>query len=226
MRRSAVVSIVGGLILFVLAPVGAAQLPDARVEPRSGPAGTTVTISVSVYSPNTEIFVYEGGDDSGTLLGSGMTGPGGTGSFPITIPVDAPEGSYLMYICGLCDAQFPEWATRGFTVTDSPGTTTTTTAVTTTTAAASTTESPVTTAGETTTSAADSGASTTETQAQTTTTIAAGAPDTGGDDSGGMLLGILLGVGIGGALFAAWALGKRTAPSRRGSRPPPPPPAR
>ena len=190
--------------------------PDATVSPGSGPAGTTVEISVSVYSPNIEIFVYEGGDDSGTLLGTGMTGGDGTGSFPITIPVDAPVGSYLMYICGLCDAQFPEWATRGFTVTSSPGTTTTTAA-------------PTTTAAATTTVAATTsvGAETSE----PATTVAA-APSTTMDvppvvDDGLPTLAIVLMIVIGilGVVFVGLLVSARKPRSPLPPSAPPPPPA-
>jgi hypothetical protein len=202
------------LVLFAAGSAVARQLPDATVEPRSGPAGTTVTISVSVYSPNTEIFVYEGGDDTGTLLGTGMTGPDGTGSFPITIPVDAPVGSYLMYICGLCDAQFPEWATRGFTVTESPGTTTT----------SSTTTAPTTTTTTTAVTSTSDATTTTRAAAPSTTMEV---PPVVDDSSSGLILVLAILAGVVAVAFVAVLLSGRRqpVPTSSGQPPPPPPPA-
>jgi len=225
MRRIAQLVAGGGLLLLALQPAIALQLPDASVDPRQGPAGTEVTITVSQYSPNIEIFVYEGGDDTGTLLGTGTTGGDGTGSFPITIPVDAPEGSYLMYICGQCDAQFPEWATRGFTVTESPGTTTTSS--TTSTSSSSTTQPTATATSTTATSTtgppstADSETSTTIGSASTTTlTGALQVVDDG--PPRGLLIGLVVVLLVAVLIFLGYLISGRA--SRTPQPPPPPPP--
>ncbi len=216
MKRIAGLLVTLGLVLLAIGPVAAVQLPVASLDPNSGPAGTEITVTVSQYSPGIMIEVHE---DTGSraLIGTGTTNASGSGAFPITIPASAPTGSYLLYICGLCTSQFPEWATRGFQVTQSPGTTSSTT--TTTVATTTTTEVATTT---TVASVSTTVAATVPTAPATSTTIAAASADDGGSSSQGLLVGLLA------VLLAAVAfLVGRLTRSRNDVRrmPPPPPPA-
>lgn len=216
MKRIAGLLVTLGLVLLAIGPVAAVQLPVASLDPNSGPAGTEITVTVSQYSPGIMIEVHED-TGSGALIGTGTTNASGIGAFPITIPASAPTGSYLLYICGLCTSQFPEWATRGFQVTQSPGTTSSTT--TTTVATTTTTEVATTT---TVASVSTTVAATVPTAPATSTTIVAVAADDGGSSSQGLLVGLLA------ALLAvvAFLVGLLTR-SRNVVRrmPPPPPPA-
>ncbi len=217
MKRIAGLLVTLGLVLLAIGPVAAVQLPVASLDPNSGPAGTEITVTVSQYSPGIVIEVHED-TGSGALIGTGTTNASGIGAFPITIPATAPTGSYLLYICGLCTSQFPEWATRGFQVTQSPGTTSSTT--TTTVATTTTTDEVATTT--TVASVSTTVAATVPTAPATSTTIVAVATDDGGSSSQGLLVGLLA------ALLAvvAFLVGLLTR-SRNAVRrmPPPPPPA-
>jgi len=206
MKRIAGLLVTLGLVLLAIGPVAAVQLPVASLDPKSGPAGTEIAVTVSQYSPGIVIEVHED-TGSGALIGTGTTNASGTGAFPITIPASATTGSYLLYICGLCTSQFPEWATRGFQVTQSPGTTSSTT--TTTVATTTTTEVATTTTV----------AATAPTAPGTSTTIAAVAADDGGSSSQLLLIGLLA------ALLAvvAFLVGLLTR-SRKAVHPMPPPP--
>jgi hypothetical protein len=200
-----------GLIVLTVGPVAALQLPVASLNPKTGLAGSEVMVTVSQYSPSIVIEVHEE-TANGTLLGTGMTDASGTGTFPITIPATFTNGSHLLYICGLCTAQFPEWATRGFTVTGPapPTTTTTTAATTTTTAAPTTTLTPTTVASATTVAATDAPQATAADAAETSS-------------NRGLLVGLIIGL----AALLAFIIGLLVASrgsTGPGRAPPPPPP--
>jgi len=207
-----------GLGVLAIGPAAAGVLPVASLDPKSGPAGTEITVNVSQYSPGIVIEVHED-TGSGAVIGTGMTNASGIGAFPITIPASAPTGSYLLYICGLCTSQYPEWATRGFQVTQSPGTTSSTTTV----AATTTTEVATTT---TVAAAATTVAATAPTAPATsnTTTIAAVSPDDGGSSSQGLLIGLLTALLVV-VVFFVGRLTRNLKAVRRMPPPPPPPPA-
>jgi hypothetical protein len=225
MKRIAGLLVTLGLVLLAIGPVAAVQLPVASLDPKTGPAGTEITVTVSQYSPGIVIEVHEV-NGSGALIGTGLTNASGVGAFPITIPAFAPTGSYLLYICGLCTSEYPEWATRGFQVTSSPGTTssttTTTVAATTTTGVATTTT--VAAVSTTVASASTTVAATTATAAatSTTTTIAAVSADDGGVSSRGLLVGLLAVLLAVVAFFVGFLV---RSPKAVGPPPPPPPPA-
>jgi len=213
MNRIAGALLACGLILLAIGPVAAVQLPVASVSPKTGLAGTEISITVSQYSPNIVIEVHET-TVNGNLIGTGTTDGSGIGTFPITIPATAPTGSYLMYICGLCTSQFPEWATRGFQVTGpAPATSTTTTvAATTTTVGATTT----TTAAATTTAMAAPATTVTN-----TTTVAA--PSNGGVSGSGTPTAVWVLVGLI-AVLVAFGAGIASQGRPKALAPPPPPP--
>jgi len=227
MKRIVGLLVTSGLVLVAIGSATAGPLPVASLDPKSGPAGTEITVTVSQYSPGIVIEVHEV-TGNGAVIGTGMTNASGIGAFPITIPASAPTGSYLLYICGLCTSQFPEWATRGFQVTQSPGTTSSTT--TTTVAATTTTEAATTT---TLAPASTTGASASTTVAETaptapatsnTTTIAAVSPDDGGSSSQGLLIGLLTALLVV-VVFFVGRLTRNLKAVRRMPPPPPPPPA-
>jgi len=208
-----------GVLVMLGGPAAAGGLPVASLSPNSGAAGDDITVNVSQYSPSIVIEVHEGDSEAGPLIGSGMTGPGGTGSFPITIPAEWSVGGHLVYICGLCDAQFPEWATRNFSVTSSSGTTTTST----TEAASTTTSEATTTTAAVSTTTASAAAPTTTAAAATSTSIVAAAPgDDGESSSRGLLIGLLTALLIAIVLFEVFLI--RGQRRRRQYQPPPPPP--
>lgn len=131
MRRFAVLSLVMGMIL-VMAPPVSALIPAASVDPSSGLAGTSVTVSVSGFTGNIDLEVHEGGE-SGSLLGAGATNGSGIAGISITIPAAAAVGPFTLYVCGIpcVGNEFSERATVTFTVTPPPPPTTTTTTTTT-----------------------------------------------------------------------------------------------
>ena len=209
MKRMAGLLVALGLVFFAAGPVAAVLLPVASLDPKSGPAGTVITVTVTQYSPNIAIEVHED-TVNGALIGTGTTDGSGTGAFPITIPVTAPAGSNLLYICGLCSSQYPEWATRGFQVTGpAPATTAVATTTTTTTVAATTTL-----------------AATTTTPAPTTTTPAAtiiAAAGDSGSSSQGILIGLIIGALAALVLLGGFVIWSRNAVRREGAPPPPAP---
>ena len=221
MKRIAGLLVAAGAVLFAVGPVAALQLPVASLNPKTGLAGTEITVTVSQYSPEIVIEVHEN-TVNGTLIGTGMTDGSGTGAFPITIPASAPTGSYLMYICGLCTSQFPEWATRGFQVTG-PAPTTTTVASTTTVATTppTTTTAPSTTEGSTTTTVV-----TPPTTVVPGNEAATAPPSDSGEFSRGLLVGLIVALSV--ALLVIVGLVIASGKSaRRGAQPPaprPPPP--
>jgi hypothetical protein len=157
------------------------------------------------------------------LIGTGMTNGSGTAAFPITIPASAPTGSYLMYICGLCTSQYPEWATRGFQVTG-PAAATTTVAPTTTVATDPPTTTTVPSTAETTTTLA---AVTPPPTAAPGSGAATAPPSESGAFSQGLLVGMIIALSV--ALLVIVGLAISSGKSNRGvqppaPRPPPPPP--
>jgi len=225
MNRTAGLLVVSVLVFLVMGPVTALLLPVAGLDPKSGPAGTEVTVSVSEYSPNTVIEVHED-TVNGALIGTGVTDGSGIAVFPITIPVSAATRSHLLYICGLCSSEYPEWATRGFQVTGPALATTTSTATTIAATTAPTSvaaaEPEASTAGdEPTTTIAAEPAVTAEVTATTSAASAAVAPV--GEESGSgtqtvvWILGILI------AMLVAFGAGTLFQ-ARQGPQTPPPPP--
>ena len=198
-----------------MGPLAAVMLPVASLTPKTGPAGSEVVITISQYSADIPIEVRET-NGSGALIGMGATGAAGTGSFPVTIPASA-SGSYLIYICGLCTSQYPEWATRSFLVTG-PAPATTTTAAVTTTLAATTTLASVTTIAATTTAATTVGTSTTD----TTTPVP---PPSGTNSSRALLVGAIAVLAAMLAVIVGILIGSRGSTNRAAQPPPPPPPA-
>ena len=136
----------------VAVPVRAAEADvlSLQVDPTSGPAGSTVTVSGTTDCPNETItfffslpFLFGGADTdedpSGAraeqVIGSATSDPGGNFSGPGTIPGDAPLGGSIIY--ARCESG-GETGFDDFDVIEQP-TTTTTVAPTTTVATTSTT---------------------------------------------------------------------------------------
>jgi hypothetical protein len=219
-RRSGIVGVIAGIaaMLLVVGPVAAALLPVASLSPKTGLAGSEIIVTVSAYSPGIPIEVRET-NGSGALIATGATDAAGAGSFPVTIPASA-SGSYLLYICGLCASEYPEWATRSFLVTGpaAPTTTTTvTTVATTTTAAATTTLAPGTTVAAVTTSPASvaPGADSTTAAPESETS----------SSSRGLLIGAIAALAVMLAVIVGILIGGRGTTSATVEPPPPPPPA-
>ena len=98
MNRIGRVIVASGVVLIAMGPVAALQLPVASLSPKTGLAGTEITVSISQYSPNIVIEVHEN-TVNGALIGTGVTNGSGTAAFPITVPASAPTGSCVRYRC-------------------------------------------------------------------------------------------------------------------------------
>jgi hypothetical protein len=216
MNRIVRITIAVWMGLVMIGPAAAGGLPVASLSPNSGLAGSEITVTVSQYSPNIPIEVREN-DENGALIGMGATGDDGTGSFQVTIPETYSNGSHLLYICGLCTAQFPEWATRGFTVTG-PAASTTTTAGPTTTTVATTTP---------TTAAPTTAATPASTDPATTAGGDVGDEPTSESDSESSRRGLLIGAIVALAVILAVIVGVLigSTSTNRQQPPPAPPPA-
>ena len=150
------------LAFVVTTDPAAADVLSVEVEPTSGPAGSTVTVSgTSDCTSETSTFFFSlpfdfGGTDtegpSGAraeqAIGSTTSDPGGNFSGPGTIPGDAPLGGSIIY--ARCESG-GETGFEDFDVIEQPTTTiaptttlVTTTTITTTTLASSTTAAPTT----------------------------------------------------------------------------------
>jgi len=210
------VIVASGVVLIAMGPVAALQLPVASLSPKTGLAGAEITVSVSQYSPNIVIEVHED-TVNGALIGTGTTDGSGTAAFPITVPASAPTGSLLMYICGLCASEYPEWATRGFQVTG-PAPTTTTVAPTTTVA----TTPPTTTAPATTQATTTTAAITSPPTAAPGNGAATAPPSDSGEFSRGLLVGLIVALSVAFLVIVGLAIG--SGKPKRGVQPPAPRP--
>ena len=217
-RRSGIVGVVAGVVTLLLAigPVAALLLPVASLGPKTGLAGSEITVTVSQYSPDIAIEVHET-NVSGALIGTGATDGAGSASFPVAIPASA-SGSYLLYICGLCTSEYPEWATRSFLVTGPAAPTTTTTSLaTTTTAAAPTTLAPGTTVAAVTTAPASA-------TPGVDSTAPTPAPENE-SSSRGLLIGAIAALAVMLAIIVGILIGSGGSTKGTAQPPPPPPPA-
>jgi len=124
MKRIAALVLSWGLILFALAPLAGASYQVASVDPSSGPAGTEAIVIVSDFFPGLELEVRAGSIHGPTLGTAQADGTTGDAAISITIPVDAPPGPYVLYVCGSCSSEFPMEATTTFEVTPPPPPTT------------------------------------------------------------------------------------------------------
>ena len=116
MKRIAVLSMVMGLIMLVLAP--AAWAEEALVDPGSGQPGTSVLLFVSGFEPDVPIQVRFGAD--GTVLADGNSGDLGMAGIPITIPMGASVGVHVVVVCGFCGSHLEVEAGTTFEVTHPP----------------------------------------------------------------------------------------------------------
>lgn len=132
-------------VLVLAPPPTTTGIPEVVLEPDSGEAGSTTTVSISGFTPDSTFEVHIGELGSG-LLGSGTSNAIGEGAVLVRLPDGVTAGEWTI---GVCETQFVacnDWtsdfwvgATAAFTVIVPPPPTTTTT---TTEAPTATTEAP------------------------------------------------------------------------------------
>ena len=141
---------VGATATFLVlpAPPTTTGIPEVLLEPDTGEAGSTTTVSISGFTPDSTFEVHIGELGSG-LLGSGTSNAIGEGAVLVRLPDGVTEGEWTI---GVCETQFVacnDWtsdfwvgAAAAFTVVAPPPPAPTTT--TTTVAPTATTEAPAT----------------------------------------------------------------------------------
>jgi hypothetical protein len=122
MKRTAALAIAWGLITFALAPAALGLVAVISVTPGSGLPGSTTLVIGSGFEGPLPIEIHAGSKE-GALLGTGTASSGGIFGIEITIPSDAPPGSFVIYACGSCSSELFPAATTTFNVTAPPPTT-------------------------------------------------------------------------------------------------------
>ncbi|MDX1600799.1 MAG: IPT/TIG domain-containing protein [Anaerolineales bacterium] len=119
LRAAGFVLVVGLLIPFLTVPAGAGsaalQGPGLSVDPSSGPAGSTVTVSGSGWTGSNPDYVIFWDSVGGTQLGT-FSPSGGSWSTNVTIPGGAAPGGHTIWACQGYGGEFEDCVSTGFTV--------------------------------------------------------------------------------------------------------------